>query len=168
MLEIIRIKPRSPVSGNGRWCWKKRVWPSVKHFGMKPEQTNRVDFNFYVENDVVSIVRRKRGAPLDKMVAELMIFANSTWGKLMADHGIPGIYRAQGVAGGRGQGNWTAHAGPYADACSTASGTWCGSVCVEYITAAPLHRSDESVADHRLCATRHHRTAGGAVQTERC
>jgi exoribonuclease-2 len=63
---------------------------------------------FYVENDVVSIVRRKRGAPLDKMVAELMIFANSTWGKLMADHGIPGIYRAQGVAGGRGQGNWTA------------------------------------------------------------
>jgi exoribonuclease-2 len=42
------------------------------------------------------------------MVAELMIFANSTWGKLMADHGIPGIYRAQGVAGGRGPGNWTA------------------------------------------------------------
>ncbi|MBC3878285.1 RNB domain-containing ribonuclease [Undibacterium sp. FT79W] len=75
-------------------------------FGMKPEQTNRVDFNFYVEDDVVSIVRRKRGAPLDKMVAELMIFANSTWGKLMADHGIPGIYRAQGVAGGRGQGGW--------------------------------------------------------------
>ncbi|MFZ6708911.1 ribonuclease catalytic domain-containing protein [Undibacterium sp. TC9W] len=77
-------------------------------FGMKPEQNNRVDFNFYVEDDVVSIVRRKRGAPLDKIVAELMIFANSTWGKLMADHGIPGIYRAQGVAGGRGPGAWTA------------------------------------------------------------
>ncbi|WP_428718449.1 ribonuclease catalytic domain-containing protein [Undibacterium curvum] len=77
-------------------------------FGMKPEQNNRVDFNFYVEDDVVSIVRRKRGAPLDKMVAELMIFANSTWGKLMADHGIPGIYRAQGVAGGRGPGGWAA------------------------------------------------------------
>lgn len=77
-------------------------------FGMKPEQNNRVDFNFYVEDDVVSIVRRKRGAPLDKIVAELMIFANSTWGKLMADHGIPGIYRAQGVAGGRGPGGWAA------------------------------------------------------------
>ncbi len=77
-------------------------------FGMKPEQNNRVDFNFYVEDDVVRIVRRKRGAPLDKMVAELMIFANSTWGKLMADHGIPGIYRAQGVAGGRGPGGWAA------------------------------------------------------------
>jgi exoribonuclease-2 len=49
-------------------------------------------------------VRRKRGAPLDKMVAELMIFANSTWGKFMSDHGIPGIYRAQGG----GSGGWAA------------------------------------------------------------
>ncbi|WDZ96526.1 RNB domain-containing ribonuclease [Herbaspirillum sp. WKF16] len=73
-------------------------------FGLRPEQNNRVDFNFYVEDDVVSIVRRKRGAPLDKIVAELMIFANSTWGKLMADHGVPGIYRAQGG----GAGGWAA------------------------------------------------------------
>ena len=73
-------------------------------FGLKPEQTNRVDFNFYVDDDVVSIVRRKRGAPLDKIVAELMILANSTWGKLLADHGIPGIYRAQGG----GSGGWAA------------------------------------------------------------
>lgn len=73
-------------------------------FGLKPEQNNRVDFNFYVENDIVSIVRRKRGAPLDKIVAELMIFANSTWGKLISDHGIPGIYRAQGG----GNGGWAA------------------------------------------------------------
>src|SRR5690606_31643923 len=40
-------------------------------FGLKPEQTNRVDFNFYVEDDVVTITRRKRDAPLDKIVAEL-------------------------------------------------------------------------------------------------
>ncbi len=69
-------------------------------FGLRPEQNNRVDFNFYVEDDVVTIARRKRGAPLDKIVAELMIFANSSWGKLMHDHGVPGIYRAQG--GGQG------------------------------------------------------------------
>ncbi|MEN3363709.1 MAG: exoribonuclease [Burkholderiales bacterium] len=73
-------------------------------FGLRPEQTNRVDFNFYVDDDVVTIARRKRGAPLDKIVAELMIFANSTWGKLMHDHGVPGIYRAQGG----GSGGWTA------------------------------------------------------------
>ncbi|MGV7209487.1 ribonuclease catalytic domain-containing protein [Oxalobacteraceae bacterium A2-2] len=73
-------------------------------FGLKPEQNNRVDFNFYVENGVVTISRRKRGAPLDKIVAELMIFANSTWGKLMHDHGVPGIYRSQG----QGVGGWAA------------------------------------------------------------
>ncbi|GJJ01213.1 ribonuclease II [Duganella rhizosphaerae] len=73
-------------------------------FGLKPEQNNRVDFNFYVEDDVVTVSRRKRGAPLDKIVAELMIFANSTWGKLMHDHGVPGIYRSQG----QGVGGWAA------------------------------------------------------------
>src|SRR5450830_1017317 len=73
-------------------------------FGLRAEQNNRVDFNFYVDNDVVTIARRKRGAPLDKIVAELMIFANSTWGKFMADHGVPGIYRAQGG----GSGGWAA------------------------------------------------------------
>jgi exoribonuclease-2 len=75
-----------------------------EQFGLKPEQNNRVDFNFYVDDDVVSVVRRKRGAPLDKIVAELMIFANSTWGKLMHDTGVPGIYRSQG----QGVGGWAA------------------------------------------------------------
>jgi exoribonuclease-2 len=90
------------------WQWaqvlEKARMVKRESFGLKAEQTNRVDFNFYVEDDVVSVVRRKRGAPLDKMVAELMIFANSTWGKFMADHGIPGIYRAQGG----GSGGWAA------------------------------------------------------------
>ena len=75
-----------------------------EEFGLKPEQNNRMDFNFYVDDDVVSVVRRKRGAPLDKIVAELMIFANSTWGKLMHDTGVPGIYRSQG----QGVGGWAA------------------------------------------------------------
>jgi exoribonuclease II len=90
------------------WQWaqvlEKGRMVKRESFGLKPEQTNRVDFNFYVENDIVSIVRRKRGAPLDKIVAELMIFANSTWGKLMHDSGVPGIYRSQGA----GSGGWAA------------------------------------------------------------
>ncbi len=86
-------------------------------FGLKPEQTNRVDFNFYVEDDIVTITRRKRGAPLDKIVAELAIFANSSWGKLLRDHGVPGIYRAQGQGGGgwasRMQVRMLTHAAPH-------------------------------------------------------
>jgi exoribonuclease-2 len=87
-----------------QWQWARVLeqgrMAKRESFGLKPEQTNRVDFNFYVEDEVVSIVRRKRGAPLDKIVAELMIFANSSWGKLMHDHGVPGIYRSQGASGG--------------------------------------------------------------------
>ncbi|KAB8043676.1 ribonuclease catalytic domain-containing protein [Janthinobacterium aquaticum] len=91
------------------WQWAQQLeqgrMKKREAFGLKPEQNNRVDFNFYVEDDVVTVLRRKRGAPLDKIVAELMIFANSTWGKLLHDHGVPGIYRAQG--GGNGNG-WAA------------------------------------------------------------
>jgi exoribonuclease-2 len=56
---------------------------------------DRIDYSFYVDNDRVSIVERRRGAPLDKLVSELMISANNNWGRLLADRGIPAIYRAQ-------------------------------------------------------------------------
>jgi exoribonuclease-2 len=84
-------------------------------FGLRPEQNNRVDFNFYVEDDIVTINRRKRGAPLDKIVAELMIFANSSWGRLMHEHGVPGIYRTQGGGGwaNRMQVRMLTHAAPH-------------------------------------------------------
>ena len=43
----------------------------------------------------VSITERPRGSPLDKLVAELMIAANTTWGAALDVAGIPGLYRAQ-------------------------------------------------------------------------
>jgi len=103
-----------------QWALQLEAARMVKReaFGLKPEQNNRVDFNFYVDDDVVSVVRRKRGAPLDKIVAELMIFANSTWGKLMHDTGVPGIYRSQGAGSGAGwaakmQVRMVTHAAPH-------------------------------------------------------
>ena len=70
----------------------------------KPENFNRPDYNFkLIGNDgaepqgteQVSISVRQRGAPLDLIVSEAMILANSTWGGWMADLGVPGIYRSQ-------------------------------------------------------------------------
>jgi exoribonuclease-2 len=102
------------------WQWaqvlEKGRMAKRESFGLKPEQTNRVDFNFYVENEIVIISRRKRGAPLDKIVAELMIFANSSWGRLMHEHGVPGIYRSQGGGGSwanRMQVRMVTHAAPH-------------------------------------------------------
>ena len=71
----------------------------------KPETFNRPDYNFrLLENnggepqghETVQISTRVRGAPLDLIVAEAMILANSTWGNWMAELGVPGIYRSQG------------------------------------------------------------------------
>ncbi|MBL8540220.1 MAG: RNB domain-containing ribonuclease [Betaproteobacteria bacterium] len=67
----------------------------------RPEQPRPLpmDYSFYVEDDRVRIAERRRGAPIDKLVAELMIFVNTEWGRTLAEHGAPGIYRAQ--SGGR-------------------------------------------------------------------
>ena len=70
----------------------------------KPENFNRPDYNFKLDNpsgqeptgtEQVSISIRQRGAPLDLIVAEAMILANSTWGLWLAEHSVPGIYRSQ-------------------------------------------------------------------------
>ncbi len=60
-----------------------------------PNKPVQIDYNFYVTDGIVSIVGRRRGAPMDKLVAELMIEANNQWGALLAQHEIPGLYRAQ-------------------------------------------------------------------------
>jgi exoribonuclease-2 len=64
----------------------------------------RIDYSFYVDWDTpaasgeagcVRIVPRPRGSPLDKVVSELMIFVNSSWGKQLADAKVAGLYRTQ-------------------------------------------------------------------------
>ncbi|MFM6985974.1 MAG: ribonuclease catalytic domain-containing protein [Hydrogenophaga sp.] len=70
----------------------------------KPETFNRPDYTFKLQgmsgsepdgSETVLIGTRSRGAPLDLMVAEAMILANSSWGQWLAACGVPGIYRSQ-------------------------------------------------------------------------
>ncbi len=71
----------------------------------KPSATQGIfDYNFDVFPDAsdptgaadrIEISARKRGSPLDKLVAELMIVANATWGGLLAEKKVACIYRAQ-------------------------------------------------------------------------
>ena len=69
----------------------------------KPELFNRPDYSFRLEGapdeptgtETVVIGTRRRGSPLDLIVAEAMILANSTWGGWLAECGVPGIYRSQ-------------------------------------------------------------------------
>ena len=71
----------------------------------KPENFNRPDYTFRLEGvgadgvptgrEPVAIGTRQRGAPLDLIVAEAMILANSTWGSWLGDLGVPALYRSQ-------------------------------------------------------------------------
>jgi exoribonuclease II len=69
----------------------------------KPSATQGInDYNFAIEGDLadpdecrVIISERQRGSPLDKLVAELMIVANATWGGLLAEKKVAALYRAQ-------------------------------------------------------------------------
>jgi exoribonuclease-2 len=70
----------------------------------KPETFNRPDYNFRLVgsdtpephgSEEVQITMRRRGAPLDLIVAEAMILANSTWGNWLGELGVPAIYRSQ-------------------------------------------------------------------------
>lgn len=61
----------------------------------KASENQQIDYNFHIENDRVSITRRRRGSPIDKVVSELMILVNSEWGKHLDERGFAGIYRTQ-------------------------------------------------------------------------
>jgi exoribonuclease-2 len=89
------------------WTTQLRaLWRLVGHLAAaraKPD-VPRVEYSFYVDWDApgvggeagrVSILPRARGSPLDKLVAELMIHANATWGWLLAESGMAGLYRVQ-------------------------------------------------------------------------
>ena len=61
----------------------------------RPSGPGTPEYTFYVEEGRVRIVARKRGAPLDKVVSEFMILANSSWGELLAERDVAAIYRVQ-------------------------------------------------------------------------
>lgn len=71
----------------------------------KSETFTRPDYSFYLEGndgqaptgeETVRIEQRRRGSPPDRIVSELMILANSSWGEQLRELGVPAIYRSQG------------------------------------------------------------------------
>ncbi len=74
--------------------------------GLRAEQLGLIDpnalardFHFQIQDldgsVRVEIVPRQRGSILDTIVAEWMIYCNSASGQLLADHGLPGLFRTQ-------------------------------------------------------------------------
>ena len=63
--------------------------------GAGDERPDRLDYTFRVAEGRVAIEPRRRGTPVDTLVAELMIHVNSTWGRLLAECGYDALYRNQ-------------------------------------------------------------------------
>ncbi len=95
-----------PFARELAFCWRLAQALKARREAVrgKPETFNRPDYTFRLDghaggepqgDERVRIVPRRRGAPLDLIVAEAMILANSTWGGWLAEHGVPGIYRSQ-------------------------------------------------------------------------
>lgn len=61
----------------------------------KAEQQDQIDYLFFVKDGPIRIVPRLRGAPVDRVVSELMIYVNSAWGKLLGDRDIRALFRVQ-------------------------------------------------------------------------
>ena len=110
------VTEESLAAGTGDYPHKEDIamlWPLAQAlfekrqqaratYGLKREVQRNNDFNFYVEGEHITITPRRRGSPLDLIVAELAILANSSWGAFLNDHGVPGIYRSQRGFGGPG------------------------------------------------------------------
>lgn len=81
----------------------------------RPEPIGRVDYAFELDGEgeraFVKVKPRRRGAPLDLLVAELMILANSTWGRWLAERAVAGIYRSQSMGRVRMSTSAAAHEG---------------------------------------------------------
>jgi exoribonuclease-2 len=99
-----------PAGGEPAWTAELRaLWRLALRLCAQRGKADvaRIDYSFDVDWDAegagergrVSITPRVRGNPLDKLVAELMIHVNHTWGRLLALARVPGLYRVQ--AGGK-------------------------------------------------------------------
>ena len=93
------------------------LWGAAKHLhaqrqekrianGLRAEQLGAIDpnalardFHFQIKEvdgvERVEITPRQRGSILDTIVAEWMIYCNSASGRLLADHGLPALFRTQ-------------------------------------------------------------------------
>ena len=62
----------------------------------EPDRAPQYDYSIELDEEgKVSVVRRERGSPIDMLVSEMMILANSTWAQMLHNNDLPGLFRVQ-------------------------------------------------------------------------
>ncbi len=143
------------------WRVAQRLRSMREEVRGRPERNIGVDYNFRVHDlhlgeshARVEIVQRRRGAPLDLIVAEMMILANATWGSWLAELGLPAIYRSQSGMGAAQRTRMGTRPAPHLGL-GVAQYAWCTS---------PLRRYADLVNQGQIiAAARHGRAAALAA-----
>lgn len=127
------------------WLWKfaKKLLKVREEVRGRPEPVGRIDWYFSLkgedENAEIELKGRRRGDPLDLLVAEMMIFANSTWGGWLEERDVAGIYRSQRM----GRVKMTSVPGPH-DGIGVPYYAW---------STSPLRRYVDMVNQRQIIAT---------------
>ncbi|TAL84480.1 MAG: RNB domain-containing ribonuclease [Candidimonas sp.] len=121
--------------------WLRPLWQLAQRLSAqrdlvrgKPENNNRIDYSFSLQGSPhdpdtpVQLIARRRNAPLDRLVAEYMILTNNLWGGMLAEHGVPAIYRSQQM----GRVRMSTQALPH-EAIGVAQYAWCTSPLRRYV-----------------------------------
>ena len=121
------------------WLWQFSGCRLIARKGDAPRNGDRPEFVFRIDDGGrVSISQRQRGTPIDQVVAELMILANSTWAGELRAAGQSALFRVQ--SGGKVR--TSTSAGPH-DGLGVAQYMWASS---------PLRRYSDLLNQRQLIA----------------
>lgn len=82
------------------WFYRLAVELQKQRGKYEPDRPPQYDYGIELLSDgQVQISRRERGSPIDTLVSEMMILANSTWAEMLHDNGLPGLFRVQPALG---------------------------------------------------------------------
>ncbi len=114
------------------WKFAKKCLADREAVRGRPEALGRLEWGFELEGEgedaKITLCSRRRGAPLDLAVGELMIYANTVWGGWLEDEGRAGIYRSQSM----GRVKMSTTPGPH-DGMGVPQYAWCTSPLRRYV-----------------------------------
>ncbi len=98
----LRCRGRSPVCPPPRF-------DLVYQFGHRPPKKRAANTSLSAPRNMITASNwlqtawfpwpaRERGSPIDTLVSEMMILANSTWAQMLDQVGLPGLFRVQPAA----------------------------------------------------------------------
>ena len=89
-------EPKFPHHADLVWLYHFAVARQKARGKYEENRAPQYDYSIELgENGQVEVSRRERGSPIDTLVSEMMILANSTWAQMLDENDLPGLFRVQ-------------------------------------------------------------------------